>query len=278
MKKNIFFILFLCINVCVFGINSVFASNGSCGTNLTWTWNSPSLNINGTGAMKNYVPYATPWYGIRNAIKKVNIENNVTSIGNYAFYECIALTNVSMPDSITHIGDYAFFHCYSLTNVILSNNTTEIGNSAFYLCSKLKSITIPKSVTVIGSNAFRSCSSLEEVYYQGTEEDWLKISVGSNNNCLTNAKINYENSTPQLLLDTYKISVIGVEENCVLVVASYEDLKLVDAKFIPISKDTTVTVLETELDTTNSDTIKSFLWQSAQNLKSLCNMQCITIE
>ena len=42
-------------------------------------------------------------------------EHRVTSIGNYAFYECSSLTSVEIPSSVTSIGNYAFSGCRILT-------------------------------------------------------------------------------------------------------------------------------------------------------------------
>lgn len=51
----------------------------------------------------------------------------VTSIGQYAFYNCSGLTNVTIPDSVTSIGNHAFYGCRGLTNVIIPNSVTSIG-------------------------------------------------------------------------------------------------------------------------------------------------------
>ena len=35
----------------------------------------------------------------------------VTSIGEYAFYDCCGLTSVTIGNSVTSIGNYAFYNC-----------------------------------------------------------------------------------------------------------------------------------------------------------------------
>ena len=54
-----------------------------------------------------------------------------------------------------------------------------ISSESFSGCVKLKRITIPKSITRIEENAFRGCDSLEDVYYEGTLEEWRKIDIVS---------------------------------------------------------------------------------------------------
>ena len=91
------------------------------------------------------------------------IPNLVTSIGEWAFYNCRWLTSVTIPDSVTSIGDRAFSFCESLTSVTIPDSVTSIGDSAFNFCTSLESVTIPDSVTSIGESAFTFCKSLRSV-------------------------------------------------------------------------------------------------------------------
>ena len=96
-------------------------------------------------------------------VKDLVIPNNVTSIGDYAFYGCSGLTSVTIGNSVTSIGGSAFQHCSGLTSVTIGNSVKSIGQDAFRECSGLTSVTIPNSVTSIGGSAFHSCSGLTSV-------------------------------------------------------------------------------------------------------------------
>ena len=74
------------------------------------------------------------------------------------------LTEYTIPNNVTSIGECAFFDCSSLASVTIPDSVTSIGECALCLCSRLTSITIPNSVTSIGGRAFWLCSSLAEVY------------------------------------------------------------------------------------------------------------------
>ena len=99
----------------------------------------------------------------QNAIQKVEIGDSVTSIGNYAFYNCYSLSSITIPDSVTSIGSNAFSNCYSLSSITIPNSVTSIDSYAFAYCRSLSSITIPDSVTSIGNYAFSNCSSLPSI-------------------------------------------------------------------------------------------------------------------
>ena len=93
----------------------------------------------------------------------IKFDDNITSIGDDAFYNCTSLTSVTIGDSVTSIGSRAFEGCTSLTSITIPNSVTEIGDYAFCVCSRLSSVNIPNSVTEIGVLAFYGCTSLTNV-------------------------------------------------------------------------------------------------------------------
>ena len=99
----------------------------------------------------------------KSGLKKLILPNNLTSIGNGAFYNCSSLTSITIPNSVTSIGNSAFYYCRSLTSITIPDSVTSIGGEAFYNCSGLTSITIPNSVTSIGNFAFYYCSGLTSI-------------------------------------------------------------------------------------------------------------------
>ena len=112
---------------------AVTATISGSGDNLT-------LTISGTGAMRDFsnnTMYLPPWYDIKNNIKTLIINAGVTTIGNYAFWQCTNLTGtLTIPNTVTSIGNYAFRFCYSLTGTLtISNSVTTIGNYAFDGCN-----------------------------------------------------------------------------------------------------------------------------------------------
>ena len=112
----------------------------------------------------------------------------VTSIGNWAFYECSSLTSVTIGSNVTSIGMGAFCNCSGLTSITIGSNVTSIDEGAFYGCSSLTSINIPASVTSIGNGQFDNCTSLATI----TVADGNTV-YDSRNNC--NAIITTETNT-----------------------------------------------------------------------------------
>ena len=111
-------------------------------------------------------------------IKRISIPAYVTEIGNYAFYNCDGLTEAYIDSSI--IGSHAFYECSYLKNLTLGNNVTRIENAAFYwLYNGIETITIPESVTYIGSTAFGSCDKLKSVYCKGATPATMSSGTGA---------------------------------------------------------------------------------------------------
>lgn len=136
---------------------------------VTWDFDEATgaLTISGTGKMTDYYTSSQiPWDDNRSDIKSVVIENGVTSIGTFAFYNCIGLESVTIPNSVTSIGNYAFNTCTGLTSVTIPYGVTSIGYGVFDACANLADITIPDSVESIGDRAFYNTA------YYNDEANW----------------------------------------------------------------------------------------------------------
>ena len=97
----------------------------------------------------------------------VILQDGLTSIGDYAFFNRSGLTSIEIPSSVTSIGSNAFLVCSSLSSITFGENSklASIGDSAFSGCSSLTSITFGENskLASIGSNAFQSCSGLTSI-------------------------------------------------------------------------------------------------------------------
>ena len=174
--------LFTLLLAIVASVGTIFAQSGTCGDNLTWNLIDGVLTISGTGTMTDWtLSSKSPWDLYSKNITSVTIGNNVTSIGNYAFYVCTGLTSVTIPNSVTSIGNSAFSGCTKLTSPVYNANCfaympesytgayaipegiKQIAGCAFQNCSGLTSITIPNSVTSIGEGAFYNCTGLTSI-------------------------------------------------------------------------------------------------------------------
>ncbi|MBO4914446.1 MAG: leucine-rich repeat domain-containing protein, partial [Oscillospiraceae bacterium] len=153
-----------------------------CGDDLTWTLDDAGkLTIDGTGAMWNFEnASSTPWYGSRNQIKAVIVQNGVTSIGNYAFYGCTSMQSAEISGSVTSIGTCAFFNCSALRGVRIPGSVRSIGERAFAWCGALYDLKIEYGVQSIGVSAFSNCASLKKARLPGSV-----TSVALGNSCLT---------------------------------------------------------------------------------------------
>ena len=122
------------------------------------------------------------------SLKSATFEcNNISSIGEYVFTNCINLVSVKLPTNLTAIPDYAFNNCQSLVDITIPTGVTTIGQWAFSDCYSLYSIEIPSGVTSIGNLAFRYCYKLFEVI----NNSGLDIKANKGANSTTGVKHGY---------------------------------------------------------------------------------------
>ena len=153
--------------------------------NISWSFNNETgvLTISGTGDMMDYhkngafpvsdtqmaVVTSAPWGAFCKDIKSVVIEEGVTSVGNYAFYNIgtestgSMMSNVQLPSTVKRIGKFAFFCCEQLTDINLPDGLEAIEEAAFCECGQLTGINLPESLKSLEKDAFNSCDSLSRV-------------------------------------------------------------------------------------------------------------------
>ncbi len=91
------------------------------------------------------------------------IPEDVQSIGQYAFSNCIGLTEITIPESITYIGAAAFTGCSGLKYITIPGAIFEIAPETFLDCSGLTEIIFTEGLFYIGSASFKGCSNLEHL-------------------------------------------------------------------------------------------------------------------
>ena len=136
-------------------------ASGKCGDSAKWKLDADGvLTITGAGPMADYGAYG-PWYIAHlTDIKKVVVQEGVTTIGDHAFANLSYVTSVTIPGSITSIGAHAFEKCRLGGAVTLPEGLTAIGDFAFS-GSGMASLTLPESLRTIGNSAFLCCSLRE---------------------------------------------------------------------------------------------------------------------
>ena len=153
--------------------------------NISWSFDEGTgvLTISGTGDMMDYhkngafpvsqtqmtAVTSAPWGAFCRDIRSVVIEEGVTSVGDYAFYNIgtestgSMMSHIQLPSTVKRIGKSAFYCCEQLTDINLPEGLKAIGESAFSECGQLTEINLPEGLESLGKEAFDSCRNLSRV-------------------------------------------------------------------------------------------------------------------
>jgi hypothetical protein len=95
----------------------------------------------GVSSVKIYCNEIGPsWFAGLSNLKDVVIDDNVKSIGPYAF-ACTGLNDITIPASVTSIGENAFNYCTYLKKVVIEGSP-DIYDEAFADCDRIDSIVL----------------------------------------------------------------------------------------------------------------------------------------
>lgn len=130
----------------------------------------------------------------RQKLTKVTIGANVTEIGNAAFKDCTALTEVvwkkpvasaegvTAEEQALTLGDNVFSGCYGFTAFVLPARVTSIGEGAFQNCKYMTAFTFEDGTgaLTIGAKAFSGCHALTAL---ALREGVVSVGDGAFANC-----------------------------------------------------------------------------------------------
>ena len=201
-----------------------------CGDSIEWLFDGPTgtLYVTGTGEMYDYSPDTTPWHEFSDLITNLVVSDGITRVGDNAFAMLKNLRRIVLPNSLITTGIGTFSGCASLRSIDLPEGMVSVNFSAFSECRSLEAVTIPEGFTyidmfsfcvdkalvaikipvslkTIDHGAFDDCSSLRYVIYAGTEEDFAKINIESNNQPFLDAEIFYAGGACPHVIDDSEI-------------------------------------------------------------------------
>ena len=170
---------------------------GNCGGlggnegNATWSYDvgTKKLTINGTGTiggrwetMINIIP---PWKDYRDEIESIEIGEGITEIVKFLFRGSTSVKSIHLPNTLQRVGDCAFMDCKALTEISFAKGSkAKLGGGVFEGCTALTEVALPTGVTAqqqtfsgctalakatvtnVAKSMFAGCTALKEVIYQ----------------------------------------------------------------------------------------------------------------
>ncbi len=127
------------------------SDSGSCGTSVSYMYNSGTLFIYGSGRMSDYSLGGAPWNNYAAEISKVEISSGVQNIGAAAFANLTSCRTYVIPSTVTEVGQYAFVFNSALTTISLPGVLT-VGSNAFVACDALSSASYPATAIIASGN------------------------------------------------------------------------------------------------------------------------------
>jgi hypothetical protein len=139
--------------------------SGTCGKNNLLQWrfaDDGTLTISGSGELtENYT------FGVEAPMQmqQLVVGNEVTAIGERAFYEKTTLQKLIIGSNVTSIGQYAFANINNrqLTSLVMPAELLTIGDYAFSGNTYLESIDFNAKLQSIGAYAFKDCYRVSEM-------------------------------------------------------------------------------------------------------------------
>ena len=238
-------------------------------------------------------------------IESISIPSTLTSIQEYAFYNCKSLVSITIPkdSKLTSIGEEAFryssissifipekvsslqaetFSFISNTFIIEFHENSVISSLGLYCFSNsgIETIKLPNTVKTIGSSCFRNCESLKSISFGSGLES---ISDQAFSNCVSLISIELPASCTTVssysfagcsnlsnFLHSLPVISANVFENCVSLVSFHIPSQTVEIN--PSAFDGCSSLIRFTVDDSNHyfKAISDFLFDSTGKIFAIC--------
>lgn len=141
--------------------NKIFDSRNNCNAIIDTSNNKLVAGCKNTVIPDGIVNIGSFAFNTCSGLEHIDVPDTITIIENYAFSKT-NLTSISF-NNVTIIGEQAFFQCENLASVNIGNYVERINLGAFRFCTSLTSITLPNTLTRIEQMGFYGCSNLENI-------------------------------------------------------------------------------------------------------------------
>lgn len=133
----------------------IYTMTGGSNVTISFDTGTYTVTVSGTGEMSDWTSDNAPgpnrFPEEYRLMKKIVVEEGITSIGAYAFYNMSNITSVTIANSVTSIKNGAFYNCgTSNLRISLPSSLKSIGYDA-----KVPTDFIPASLTTIGASGLR---------------------------------------------------------------------------------------------------------------------------
>lgn len=135
-------------------------------------------------------------------LKTIGLPSTIKVIEESSFLDCVTLKNVYYDGTAEKWCQIKFIDVFSnpvyyatnlylnestglieyngkkynpINNLIIPDMAKKVQESAFKDIKSIKSVELPNSIEMISGQAFEGCDSIENLYFDGTIEDWCKI-------------------------------------------------------------------------------------------------------
>ena len=111
-----------------------------------------------------------------NKLAHVELPDQLTSLGNYMFEDCSALTSLTIPRGAVETTEGTFNRAAGLKELQFPDGFQQVGKAAFTNCVNLKKVVFPASLTSIaghlyGTRVFDGTTDLTAVFLGKTGEE-----------------------------------------------------------------------------------------------------------